>query len=326
MRHLVWLALLPPLSAFAVSPQTAQNTKDIAVLQAEQVVQDKRIKALELTDPVPGPAGPAGADGMDGAVGPQGPEGPPGPAGPVGPEGPPGGAPPGVSTAAAQIQTALDLTSGLRWLVTDHYSRNGVFAADNAVAGATPPDTWSNRYVDNVLVYNGLIEIMFRDDAAPEIANARILLIPVDPGSAVVWFECAGDGVTDPYLAELDCTFSDPPHEPTFSIRSQVDSSENLIQQANARQLVQDYYNLNGSWPSSNAQVGLGLPDEYQNRYVTQLEVSSIGLITITFGNDAHPLLENRILMWIPIDNGSSIQWDCFSDVEARFLPFACSN
>lgn len=114
MRHLILLALLLPVPVLAVNPQIEQNSLEIEKIKNEQVIQNGRIKALELTDPVPGPAG---ADGMDGAVGPQGPEGP---QGPVGPEGPPGGAPAGVSTAAAQIQSALDLTSGLRWLVADY--------------------------------------------------------------------------------------------------------------------------------------------------------------------------------------------------------------
>jgi len=320
MRKIIWLALLLPVPTFAANPQTNQNTADIAVLQAEQLIQDKRIKALELTDPVPGPPGPAGADGMDGAAGPEGPQGP------VGPEGPPGGAPPGVSTAAAQIQTALDLTSGLRWLVAAHYRVNGFFAADNLAARADPATAWSNQYVYSAEVLNGNIEVTFRAEAAPEIANARIFLLPTDPGAAVVWFDCIGDGITDSYLAELECAFSDRPHEPTFSIRQQIESSNDLLEQADAKQLIQDFYNLNGYWPADNLQAGLGAPYEYQNRYVTQLEVANIGLITVTFGSNANAQIENETLTWIPIDNGSSIQWECHSAIPEKYLPLECHN
>jgi len=320
MRHLTWLALLIPVSALAVNPQTNQNTADIETIQAEQVVQDSRIKALELTDPVPGPAGADGADGIDGMDGAEGPQGP------VGPEGPPGGAPPGVSLEAAQIQTSLDLTSGLRWLVSDHYRHNGFFAPDNATAGADPAATWSNNFVDNVSFNNGVIEITFRSDAAPAIANARVFLSPVDPGSAVIWFDCFGDGITDAYLAELDCAFSDPPPEPIFSIRRQIETSVDLLDQANAKQLVQDFYNANGYWPSDNFQLGLGQPYEYQNKYVTQLVVANTGLIAVWFGNDAHASIQNETLTWIPIDNGSSIQWDCYSNIPEKFLPLECRN
>jgi hypothetical protein len=320
MRNFIWLVLLLPVAVLAASPQTEQNSLDIAKIKAEQVIQDKRIKALELTDPVPGPAGADGmdgADGVDGAVGPQG---------PVGPEGPPGGAPPSVSGPAAQIQTALDLTSGLRWLVADYYRLNGSFAPDNLTAGADPAESWSNQYVTSANIFGGGIEIIFRDDAAPEIANARIYLFPTDPGSAVIWFECTGDGITDTYLAELDCAFSDPPHEPLFSIRRQIETGVALVDRSNAKQLVEDFYNLNGYWPADNSQTGLGPSYEFQNRYVTQLDVANIGLITLSFGNDAHVSLQNQTLTWFPTDNGSSIQWGCYSEIPEKSWPLECRN
>lgn len=325
MRYLMCLIISMPLSAMAGSPQTNQNTADIAALEAGQAVQDGRIIALELTDPVPGPEGPqgpAGTDGADGAIGPQGPEGP---QGPVGPEGPPGGALPGVSTEAAQIQTSLDLTSGLRWLVADHYSHNGFFAFDNASAGADPATSWSNKFVSSSSVFNGVIEIVFSNDASPLIANTRVFLTPTDPGSAVVWFDCSGDGITDLYLAELDCAFSDRPHEPTYSIRRQVETSTDLLGQSNVQQLIQDFYNLNGFWPTDNFQAGLGAPNEYQNHFITQMIVTGNGEITMVFGNDVHATIFDQALTWTPIDNGGSIQWDCTSiDIPNKYLPTEC--
>lgn len=320
MRHLILLALLLPVPVLAVNPQIEQNSLEIEKIKNEQVIQNSRIKALELTDPVPGPAG---ADGMDGAVGPQGPEGP---QGPVGPEGPPGGAPSGVSTAAAQIQSALDLTSGLRWLVADYYRLNGFFAPDNITAGAGPAESWSNKYVASANISTSGIQISFRDNTAPEIVNAHVFLIPTDPGSAVIWFDCLGDGITDAYLAELDCTFSDPPHEPLFTIRRQIETAADLVASANAKQLVEDFYNLNGFWPTDNILTGLGPSHEYQNRYVTRLDVANIGLITVTFGNNTHVSLQNQSLTWIPTDNGSSIQWSCFSEIEEKYWPLECRN
>ena len=311
MRKSLWILLLLPLTAMAMdlqvkpNDQVEQNTADIAELQEEQVVQNKRILKLELTDPVPGP---------------QGPEGPPGP------PGPPGSSPPGVSLAAAQIQTALDLTSGLRWLVADHYRLKGIFAADNAAAWADIPTSWSNQFVESVTVYNGAIDIRFGDGAVDELANSWISLIPTDPGSGSIWFDCIGDGLNDSYLAELRCIFSDPPHEPTASIRRQIETGVDLRDRANVRQLVEDFYSLNGYWPSSNAELGLGLPQEYRNRYVEVLEVSSLGLINVVFGNQAHPAAQNQFLSWTPIDNGSTIQWECVSGIPLKYLPLECRN
>ena len=341
-----------PAAALAESPQVEQNTQDIAALQAaqaadeqrlgllkiqasanrqdidalqagqatqddgiaaleagqaaftaSQALQDERISALELTDPVPGPAGP---------------QGPPGPAGE------PGNAPPGVSLAAAQIQSALDLTSGLRWLVADHYRRNGAYPLDNAAAGAEPPAAWSNLYVESAQTFQGVIEVAFAGIAAPEIAGNRIYLLANDPGSAVVWFDCVGDGFTDAYLAELDCIFSDPQPEPLRTIRRQMESSVDLLAQSGARPSIEQYFAQNGAWPADNTQAGLSLPEAYRNRVVERLDVFTPGLVALTFGAAAHPALRQRTLTWIPVDNGASIQWDCFSDIEARYLPPEC--
>ena len=344
MKHWLLMALLVPVAALAESPQVEQNTQDIAALQAaqaadeqklgllkiqasanrrdidalqagqatqddgiaaleagqaafsaSQALQDERITALELTDPVP-----------------------------PGPAGEPGNAPPGVSLAAAQIQSALDLTSGLRWLVADHYRRNGAWPLDNAAAGAEPPTAWSNRYVAGAQTYQGVIEVVFTEIAAPEIAGNRILLLANDPGAAVVWFDCVGDGFTDAYLAELDCVFSDPQPEPLRTIRRQVQSSVDLLAQSGARRSIEQYYAQNGAWPGDNTQAGLALPEAYRNRVVERLDVFIPGVVALTFGAGAHPALRQRALTWIPVDNGASIQWDCFGDIEARYLPPEC--
>ncbi len=332
MRGLIWLTLLLPIPALAANPQVEMNSLAIEKLKVEQVIQNSRINALELTDPVPGPAGPVGppgadgADGIDGVDGVDGMDGMDGAQGAVGPQGPPGGAPAGVSTAAAQIQTALDLTSGLRWLYADHYRKNGSYAMDNATAGAEPPGAWSNQYVEQAQVTFAGIEIIFRDSAAAEIANSRVYLLPNDPGSSVIWFDCVGDGINDAYLAELQCTFSDPPHEPVYSIRRQIETGNDLVDQVDAKQLVEDFYNQNGIWPMDNTQIGLGPAFEYQNPYVFQLEVIGPGLITIWFGDNAHPELQFQTLTWIPLDNGSLIQWECYSGIESRYLPAECHN
>jgi len=325
MRYLISLMLLLPLSAIAANPQVKKNTADIAALQAEQLIQNKRIKVLELTDPVPGPEGPQGEQGIQGEQGLQGQQGIQGLEGPQGPEGPPGAALSGVSTEAAQIQTALDLTSGLRWLVTDHYGTSGQFAFDNASAGADSAESWSNKFVSSAAVVSGMIEIVLSDDASPLIANGRIYLVPIDPGSSVVWFDCTGDGVTDTFLAELDCAFSDKPHEPTYTTRKQVETSIDLLDQVNARQIIQDFYNLNGFWPMDNFQAGLGDPFAYRNNYVDQMIVTPGGEITMLFGNNAIGIINGQALTWTPIDYGSSISWECGSiNIPNKYLPLEC--
>ena len=232
----------------------------------------------------------------------------------------------GLSTAAAQIQTGLDLTSGLRWLIADFYMDQGVFPLSNAELGAPSAIDWSNRFVlSAAVVSGGIIQIYFGNDADPLIANQSVSLIPRDPGSAVVWFECSGDGATDVYLAELDCAFSDAPYKPIYDIRRQIETAFDLLGQSDAQQSIQDFYNTYGLWPTDNSQASLGPPGTYQNHYITQLVVSGGGVITMTFGGWANFAISGGTLSWTPTDNGNSIQWTCSSpDIAAKYLPPVC--
>jgi len=231
----------------------------------------------------------------------------------------------GLSPEAAQIQTGLDLTSGLRWLVADYYVDRGAFALDNANAGADAGTSWSNRFVASADIVAGVIEIRFNANAAAQIANQIVYLTPVDPGSAIVWFDCSGDGVTDSFLAELDCAFSDGPYKPIYDVRQQVATVFELLQKSNAQQLIENYYQTNGSWPTDNQQAGLLPSTDYQNKYVTQLAVSASGVITMTFGNDASVVISGNSIRWTPDDTNAVIQWVCDSlDIPDKFLPAEC--
>lgn len=230
-----------------------------------------------------------------------------------------------LSPEAAQIQTALDLTSGLRWLVAEFYAENGIFPTDNNHAGADAGDSWSNRFVENANINLGVIDIQFRADAAAQIAGQQIILTPVDPGSGAVWFDCSGDGITDAYLAELDCAFSDAPLQPMHSFRQMVLTAFDMLEQSGAQQLITDYYNLNGVFPSDNQQAGLQHPSLYYSKYISDLTVSDFGQITMTFGNDAAAVLLRTTIRWSPDDSAAVINWACDSlDLPNKYLPKEC--
>ena len=232
------------------------------------------------------------------------------------------------SPEARQIQTALDLTSGLRWLVSDYYLHTGGYPANIDAVGAGPPAIWSNRFVaSSDIESGGIIRILFDSNAAPQIANRTVILTPNDPGSGVVWFDCSGDGTTDVYLAELDCAFPEPPYMPFYEIRRQIEAMYDLLDQSAAQQLIQDYYNTNGAWPTDNAQAGLSAAGAYQNHYISRLDVSANGTIVLTFGGYVDIRIRGSTLSWTPQDNGASIQWNCSSaDIPGFFLPFECRN
>jgi hypothetical protein len=232
-----------------------------------------------------------------------------------------------LSAEAAQIQTGLNLTSGLRWLVADFFMDRGAMPQNNAQTGTGAATIWSNRYVESATVDSGGIEILFRNDAAPQIAGRMIVLRAVNPGSSVLWFDCVGDGVTDAYLAELNCAFSDAPYMRIYEVRQLIVTVFDLLRQSNAQQLTQDFYNANGVWPTDNMSAGLGLPTTYQNKYVTQLNISGNGVITAVYGNDAHAVLFGTRLIWTPTDNGNSVEWECTSpDIANHYLPAECRS
>lgn len=100
MKRWIWLALLLPTFASAQNAWDTADQVQQAAIDATQAVQDARLNALELTDPVPGPQGIQGEpgidgvngfDGADGAQGVQGPQGQTGATGPQGATGPEGG-------------------------------------------------------------------------------------------------------------------------------------------------------------------------------------------------------------------------------------------
>lgn len=217
----------------------------------------------------------------------------------------------GLSPEAAQIQTGLDLTSGLRWLFSDFYVKRGIFPVDNLSVGAGSGTDWSNRFVASANINAGRIQIYFRVDAAPQIANQVVYLTPVDPGSAILWFECSGDGVTDAFVSELACAFSDGPYRPLYDIWQQI----------------QDYFNTNGTWPMDNQQAGLAVPSSYQNNYVTELVVSEFGVITIRFGNKANAAIAGKTMRWRPIFTDAVIWWKCDTvEIENRYMPDECRS
>lgn len=231
----------------------------------------------------------------------------------------------GLSREAAQIQTGLNLASGLRWLVKDYYSTFSRLPGDNSDVGAVPGHEWVNRFVSYAhVLQNGTIQIQFGVDAAPQIANQLVFLTPIDPGSGVLWFDCSGDGVTDVFVAELDCAFSDPPLEPLYSIRQQVLTAFDLLQQSDAIKAVQDYTWQNLAFPQDNAAAALADPFGYRNKYVDSMEVRS-GLIRITFGRDAAEDILDMPLDFSPFTHAGSIEWNCRStQILDKYLPVHC--
>jgi len=110
-----------------------------------------------------------------------------------------------------------------------------------------------------------------------------------------------------------------------YTIRAQVSEGLNLA--GGAKAAVTEYTMDTGNFPTDNSEAGISALADINGKYVTQVEVGSVGngVITVTYGNDAHALIQGDTLDLSPTTNPGSIEWDCQSaDLADKHLPAAC--
>jgi type IV pilus assembly protein PilA len=113
-----------------------------------------------------------------------------------------------------------------------------------------------------------------------------------------------------------------------YTIRSQVSECMNLA--GGARTAVAEYWVSDGAWPNDNDAAGLAAAGEIQGSYVTQVAVAE-GLITCTFGNDAHQDIQSSTMILDPTETGDeagAIVWECRAgtDLANKYLPRSCRS
>ena len=114
-----------------------------------------------------------------------------------------------------------------------------------------------------------------------------------------------------------------------YTIRAQV--SEGLNLSGGAKAAVSEFTMDRGRFPSDNTTAGIATnPQSINGKYVTQVAVGSSGsvangVIEVTYGADAHSVIQNDTLLLSPINQGGSIEWVCSStDIQPKHLPAAC--
>lgn len=111
-----------------------------------------------------------------------------------------------------------------------------------------------------------------------------------------------------------------------FTIRSQV--SESLSLSSAAKVALADHYSQVGSFPNSNASLGLPLAESIDGSYVASVDAGSaggVGVIQLTFGNDSHPQIAGSIVEISAVTSSGSTKWVCrSSSVNDRYLPTNC--
>jgi type IV pilus assembly protein PilA len=107
-----------------------------------------------------------------------------------------------------------------------------------------------------------------------------------------------------------------------YTIRAQVSEGLNLA--GGAKAAVSEYTMDRGRFPTDNNLAGISASGDISGKYVTQVAVAA-GVITVTYGNEAHSLLSTNTLVLTPTTNAGSVEWDCAGGgIADKHLPAAC--
>ena len=111
-----------------------------------------------------------------------------------------------------------------------------------------------------------------------------------------------------------------------YTIRAKV--TESLVTASAAKTAVAETWMSTGSWPSTNANAGLGAKADYQSKYVTELELSGSGVITVTLNATAVGTITSSTnkVVFTPTGANGRVDWGCKTNttVTAKYLPQIC--
>ena len=110
-----------------------------------------------------------------------------------------------------------------------------------------------------------------------------------------------------------------------YTIRAQVSEGLNLA--GGAKAAVTEFYQDRGVMPSDNTEAGLEDSSNIEGKYVSDVAVGNAdGVVTVTYGNDAHVIINGETVTLTAADNLGSVSWTCASGgtIEDKHLPAAC--
>ena len=117
-------------------------------------------------------------------------------------------------TVRAQVAEALNMAAGAKTPVVDAYNMEGRPPADRTAAGMTPlPSDSQGKYVGEVDIIDGRVQVTFGNDAHQDIQNETVSFTPyMSPSGSIIWrcgaanapagtVELTGGGVTAAHQA-----------------------------------------------------------------------------------------------------------------------------
>jgi type IV pilus assembly protein PilA len=103
-------------------------------------------------------------------------------------------------TIRAQISEGLNLAGPLKNTIATLYNENGTFPADNTEAALETPGSYAGNYVSSMTINNGLIEILYGNQANAQIHGQTVTLTAIPNDGSVGW-DCASGGfILNEYL------------------------------------------------------------------------------------------------------------------------------
>lgn len=100
------------------------------------------------------------------------------------------------------------------------------------------------------------------------------------------------------------------PQYQNYTVRGQV--TEGLAMASEFKTAVSEFHSSRGSFPSSNTEAGLGNAAAYTGNYVTNIAVTSVGDINVTYGDRASTALNGLILqLRVGTNDARGVVWAC---------------
>jgi type IV pilus assembly protein PilA len=100
-------------------------------------------------------------------------------------------------TIRAQVSEGMTLSAALKASISEYFADRGEWPgglADLGIDEANPP---SGKYVEEITVDTGTINITYGNDANPEIANETVTLKPLVSDNMDVIWQCANNAPTN---------------------------------------------------------------------------------------------------------------------------------
>jgi type IV pilus assembly protein PilA len=103
-------------------------------------------------------------------------------------------------TIRAQVSEGLNLSGGAKAAVTEYFQDRGVLPGNNSIAGLAVANTIRGKYVSQVTVSAGEIDVQYGLSAHAIINGSALQMTPVTQFAGSVGWVCSSTAIADKHL------------------------------------------------------------------------------------------------------------------------------